>query len=173
MTKRVIGIFLLLVTLFSLFSACKKTETPDPIGRDSKTAKLYDDVGIYIKTEIKELYQTKQSDNLATLPATYTWIIQTEEKYNLFFENRLPTYSSDTLYVLYTFTCNYILPYCITDLEITGNRAIIEYALIDRDSGRGSATIPFQRWFVVELKKTIISNALLVEKDYQIQKEVQ
>ena len=165
--KKGTTIVLLLVLIVAFFVGCegeKGYRTDKTLLNDIK---LYDNVGSYVKTEIKEKYQTKGIVNDdPELPKTYTWTLKTEEDFDLFIEDA--PFQRDfekCYYVLYTFTCYELRSYLLSDINVADDWTILEYSL-EKLAGEpaGTATAPFQRWFVVELKKPVAKNVFLIEK---------
>ena len=164
--KKGTTIVLLLVLIVAFFVGCegeKGYRTDKTLLNDIK---LYDNVGSYVKTEIKEKYQTKGIVNDdPELPKTYTWTLKTEEDFDLFIEDA--PFQRDfekCYYVLYTFTCYELRSYLLSDINVADDWTILKYSL-EKLAGEpaGTATAPFQRWFVVELKKPVAKNVFLIE----------
>ncbi|MGN1103689.1 MAG: hypothetical protein ACI4QI_02320 [Candidatus Coproplasma sp.] len=106
-------------------------------------------------------------DDIETcLSSTKTFIVTDREQFNnIFVENieELEVNFDSQMIIVYTFAAQYVLPAFILDMNINGETLTVDYT-IPLYPNAGSATQPFQRWFVLILDKSEITSVGFNEK---------
>ncbi len=158
MKKKLIILAVLILSCICLLTGCN----------NKFHAELYDNAAEWIKEEFKNDNRTKgayyddEADSLAYTP-TRTFIVNAKEDYDIIFADSFKEvdFEKQTV-IVHTFTIEYTQPAKIKSIKQDDGELVIDYE-IELVRGTGSASQPFQRWFVVTMDKTQISSVTFNE----------
>ena len=134
-------------------------------------AVLYDSAVEWIQEDFKNENPIKawgfmgdedENDN----PKSRTFIVCDTEDFEKVFIDGFSEFEVDfesEMIIVYTFGSEYVLPATITNMKLKNKILTVDFK-IQTIHGTGSAVIPYQRWFVIKLKKLNISSVQFVEK---------
>ncbi len=158
-----ISIVLLVITALYCV-ACGESDV-QPFG----TLAFYDNAVEWVKEDFRNenllrgvSYIDDNSEN--KLPQTRTFIVREQDRFEEIFVDSIEELNIDfnsEMILVYTFTSIYIAP---AKIDISIDDSITITYQFQLKAGTGSATNPFQRWFVVVIDKEDYSSVIFEEK---------
>ncbi len=162
MTKKIAGIGMILIMCLCVLVGCG----------NNYNAKLYDNANDYIKKEFAAENPTRGSyygeqDFYAddTYPATRTFIVDNQDKYDKIFIDDLEEFGisfDKQMLIVYTVTTVYHRNNWIVSADEHSGVLTIKYKMEEK-FGVGDASQPYQRWFVVKLDALNITSVEFIE----------
>lgn len=152
-----ISLGLVLIMIFSLLTGCSNIKY---------NAQLFDSATDWIKEEFinDNLVGYSEDDSY---PAERVFAVKNQEEYDEIFIESIDDFDVDfgtQMLIVYTFETIYHRKNNLVSLDVKEDVLNITYKM-DKKSGVGDASQPYQRWFVVRLDKLDVDSVVFVEKE--------
>lgn len=158
MTKsKFISLGLVLIMIFSLLTGCSNIKY---------NAQLFDSATDWIKEDFINDNLVGYSEN-SSYPTERVFVVKNQEEYEEIFLESIDDFDVDfdtQMLVVYTFETIYHRNINLVSLEVNEDVLSITYKM-EKKSGVGDASQPYQRWFVVRLDKLDVDSVVFVEKE--------
>ena len=155
--SKFISLGLVLIMIFSLLTGCSNIKY---------NAQLFDSATDWIKEDFINDNIVGYSEN-GTYPTERVFIVKNQEEYDEIFNESIDDFGIDfdtQMLVVYTFETIYHRNNNLVSLEVDEDVLTITYKM-EKKSGVGDASQPYQRWFVVRLEKLDVDSVVFVEKE--------
>ncbi len=162
MMKRICCFVLLLMILIGIFYGCAQfplnTQVLNGNASEMIDKTFYDQnytYGAYYNDY--EDGKTKLDD--ASYPKERTFLITNQQEYDRVFasDTDLNVDFSSEMLAVYTFTAEYVREIRIDEVAVDGQRLCIDLSMIKPRQGAGDAVMPYQRYVVIKLDKTDVT----------------
>ena len=158
MTKsKFISLGLVLIMIFGLLTGCSNIKY---------NAQFFDSATDWIKEDFINDNLVGYSEN-GTYPTERVFVVKNQEEYDEIFIESIDDFDIDfdtQMLVIYTFETIYHRNNDLVSLEVNEDVLNITYKM-EKKSGVGDASQPYQRWFVVRLDKLDVDSVVFVEKE--------
>jgi len=154
---RIIRAGLALLLIFSLLPGCSNIKY---------NAQLFDSASAWIKEDFINDNPVGYSAN-GSYPTERVFVVRNQEEYDEIFIESTDAFDVDfgtQMLVVYTFETIYHRNNNLVGSDINGDVLSITYEM-EKKSGIGDASEPYQRWFVVRLDKLDVDSVVFVEKN--------
>lgn len=154
--SKFLSLWLVAIATFGLLTGCSNIKY---------NTQLFDSAIDWIK---EDFINDNLVDNLedSKYPTERVFIIKSQEEYDKIFKENVDTcdinFDSQML-VVYIFITIYHRNNSLVSLEAVEDALTITYKM-EKKSGVGDASIPYQRWFVVRLDMLSVDSVVFVEK---------
>lgn len=154
--SKFLSLWLTLITTFGLLIGCSNIKF---------NAQLFDSARDWIK---EDFINDNLVDNLedSKYPTERAFIVKNEEEYDKIFKENADNCDINfdaQMLIVYTFITIYHRNNSLVSLEAVEDVLTITYKM-EKKSGVGDASIPYQRWFVVRLDMLSVDSVVFVEK---------
>ncbi len=153
--------------LLAIFVLCQAA-CGEPNVKPFRIFEFYDNAGEWVKEDFRSenlLSGSSDIDSENELPQTRTFIVLDREMFDEMFVDKIDELNigfDSEMILVYTFTSIYVAPANIT--KIAMDDSITFTYQFQRKEGTGSATAPFQRWFVVVIDREDYASHVFEEK---------
>lgn len=154
---KIITLGLVFIMIFSFLTGCSNIKY---------NAQLFDSATDWIKEDFINDNLVGYSAN-STYPTERVFVVKNQEEYNEIFIKSNDDFDIDfdtQMLVVYTFETIYHRNNSLVSLEVNEDVLNITYKM-EKKSGVGDASQPYQRWFVVRLDKLDVDSVVFVEKE--------
>ena len=152
--KRSIIFILLIIITFTLFASCGNAQL-------KKSATYYGDANEYVTDSAKETYKTGGvSPDFKDLPKEHTILIKTQEEFDqILKDSSIECDFEQEMLVVHTFTtiAGVNQNSELKRIRLKGNKLIIKCRM-ERLKGYYNASIPWQKWVVIKMKKVDVES---------------
>ncbi len=157
MTKtKFISLGLMLIMIFSLLTGCSNVKY---------NAHLFDSATDWIKEDFISDNPVGYLEDVS-YPTERVFVVKNREEYDKIFIESIDNFDVDfstQMLIVYTFGTIYHRNNNLVSLEVKEDVLNITYKM-DKKSGVGDASQPYQRWFVVRLDKLDVDSVVFMEK---------
>lgn len=155
--SKFLSLWLAIITNFGLLTGCSSIKY---------NAQLFDFAVNWIK---EDFINDDLVDNLENnkYPTERVFIVKNQEEYNKTFNKNVSNFdfNFDTqMLIVYTFVDIYHRNSSLVSLDVVEDVLTITYKM-EKKSGVGDASKPYQRWFVVRLDTLSVDSVVFVEKE--------
>lgn len=155
--SKYLSLWLAIITTFGLLTGCSNIKY---------NAQLFDFAVDWIK---EDFINGNLVDNLenSEYPTKRVFIVKNQEEYNKTFNKNVSNFNLnfDTqMLIVYTFVDIYHRNNSLVSLDVVEDVLTITYKM-QKKSGVGDASKPYQRWFVVKLDMLSVDSVVFVEKE--------
>lgn len=155
--SKFLSLWLAIIITFGLLTGCSNIKY---------NAQLFDFTVDWIK---EDFINDNLVDNLENnkYPTERVFIVKNQEEYNKTFNKNVSNFdfNFDTqMLIVYTFVDIYHRNNSLVSLDVAEDILTITYKM-EKKSGVGDASKPYQRWFVVRLDMLSVDSVVFVEKE--------
>ena len=155
--SKFISLGFVLIMIFSLLTGCSNIKY---------NAQLFDSVTDWIKDDFINDNLVGYLEN-SSYPTERVFVVKNQEEYDEIFVESIDDFDVDfvtQMLIVYTFETIYHRNNNLVSLEVKEDVLNITYKM-DKKSGVGDASQPYQRWFVVRIDKLDVDSVVFMEKE--------